>query len=229
MRWLLWKDYRNNRLVVIAALCFLLVPHLLALSFSWRGVSDGPDARLRWAEIFFASSLYGFCIAQVVIALVGGNAIAGERVDRSAEFLASLPIPRGRILVSKLLLAVAIIAVIWLTDGLALWYTMKLLYQHRGIDYAAALSWLATAAITAMTFFCVAWCLSAFLSSAVIAVCGGLVAPLIAISTPMFIAYLLGSPMQDFDPVPWFRGICLTLAPICFGLGTWHYLRRVEP
>lgn len=229
MKWLLWKDYRQNRLVVIAALCFLLVPHLLALCFSWTGASYASPTRSRWVENFTASSLYGFCIAQVVIALIGGNVIAGERVDRSAEFLASLPIARRRILVSKLLLALAIIAVIWLTDGLALCYAMELLYQHHGVDQGAAIEFFANAAITAMTFFCVAWCLSAFLSSAVIAVCGGLVAPLIAVSGPMFIAHLLGSPMQDFEPESWFLGICLTVSPICFVVGTWHYLRRVEP
>ena len=27
----------------------------------------------------------------------------------------------------------------------------------------------------------------------------------------------------------WYWRICLTLAPLCFAIGTWHYLRRVEP
>ena len=27
----------------------------------------------------------------------------------------------------------------------------------------------------------------------------------------------------------WYCGICLILAPVCFGAGTWYYLRRVEP
>lgn len=219
MKWLLWKDYRNNRIVVIAVLCFLLVPHLLALWF----------AQPRFAESFAAASFYGFCISQLVVAVIAGNAIAGERVDRSAEFLASLPIARGRILISKLALALAVTAVIWLTDGLAVWYALNFLQQLSTSDYTSARGWIVNCAIVTMTFFCVGWCLSAFSSSTTIAVCGGLVAPLIAVSGPMFIAHLLGVPLQEFDAEPWFRGICLTLAPISFVVGTWYYLRRVEP
>ena len=46
-------------------------------------------------------------ISQLSIALIGGNAISGERVDRSAEFLYSLPIARRKLLASKLLFALA--------------------------------------------------------------------------------------------------------------------------
>ena len=72
------------------------------------------------------SSIYSLIISQLAIALIGGNAIAGERADRSAEFLCSLPITRKRILASKLLISLAIILVIWLTD------TMLLMYLRNG-------------------------------------------------------------------------------------------------
>ena len=51
-----------------------------------------------------------------MLALLGGNSIAGERVDRSAEFLAYLPVSRGRILASKLLVALAAVPLIWLPN-----------------------------------------------------------------------------------------------------------------
>ena len=32
MKWLLWKDYRHNRLIVFTALALLLGPHLLTFA-----------------------------------------------------------------------------------------------------------------------------------------------------------------------------------------------------
>ncbi len=43
----------------------------------------------------------------------GANAIARERADRSAEFLAYLPISRVRILASKAALPLAVVSVVW--------------------------------------------------------------------------------------------------------------------
>ena len=41
MKWLLWKDYRHNRLIVFAALFLLLVPYL-----DWRCASGCGEVRL---------------------------------------------------------------------------------------------------------------------------------------------------------------------------------------
>ena len=117
MKWLLWKDYRHNRLVVFAGLFFLLAPYLVGLYAACRQRSceaAHPDDGKRLSP---AVASYSLVISQMTVALIGGNAIAGERVDRSAEFLASLPITRRKILASKLLLSLAITAAIWLTDG----------------------------------------------------------------------------------------------------------------
>ena len=101
MKWLIWKDYRLNRLIFITALAFLVGPHLLAAILIWYG-AEPPNAR----GLFFAgSTLYSLAFLQLAFALLGGNSIAGERMDRSAEFLAYLPVSRGRILASKLLVA----------------------------------------------------------------------------------------------------------------------------
>ena len=114
MNWLFWKDYRENRLVVFTALFLLLTPHLFALYAGCEvSVRGGADLRRLWVEVFSASSMFSLVISQLAVALIGGNAIAGERADRSAEFLASLPITRKKILGSKLLLSLAIVGVIW--------------------------------------------------------------------------------------------------------------------
>jgi ABC-type transport system involved in multi-copper enzyme maturation permease subunit len=232
MKWLLWKDYRNNRLVVFAALAFLLTPHLGTLimtclqEFRWH-VST-PHL---WIDNFAASSFFSLTVSQLLVAVIGGNAIAGERADRSAEFLASLPITRKKILASKLLLSLAIVAVIWVTDVAALLYLGFQL--PRRFDPTGIVEMLGVTAIVASVLFSVAWCLSSFLASATYCVAAGVFTPLLLWLGMLYVAFLFDIEIGDehFERTItfWYCGICLTLAPVCFGAGTWYYLRRVEP
>ena len=90
-------------------------------------------------------------------------------------------------------------------------------------------------AVTTTAFFCVAWCLSSFLASPMSAVLGGLLAPAILWGVILFGGYLSGQLddprgdyFQDFAASLYCK-ICLISAPIFFVVGTWYYLRRVEP
>ncbi len=226
MRWLLWKDYRHNRPVVIAGLFFLLAPYLIVL-----GVIFWPTRPElgRWREFFAAAAIYSLCFSQLTVAVIGGNAIAGERVDRSAEFLASLPITRGRILASKLLLSLAIIAAIWLFNAIPLccWYPLACPEPNA---YQDGLRILACTALTGLLFFGVAWFLSSMFASPTFSICGALAVPLVFFATISFIAYLLGTERWlDLYAGFFYTIFCLSVAPACFGVGTWYYLRRVEP
>jgi hypothetical protein len=91
-----------------------------------------------------------------------------------------------------------------------------------------------------LTFFCVGWFLSAFVSSPAFDVCGGLITPFIVLSGIVLVDWalkisrlsehgLLG--LRDCDvPLAWYYcTICLVISVVCFGAGTWRYLRRVEP
>jgi len=227
MKWLLWKDYRNNRVVVFAALAFLLTPHLSALIVSCRQYFcwHNSDPRL-WVDNFAVSSVFGLIVSQLAIAVIAGNAIAGERADRAAEFLASLPITRRRILASKLLLSLAIVAVIWGTDAPAL-----LCLKGRGTWQVEVGLTLGYTAATTSVLFSVAWCLSSFLASPTFAVAGGLLTPVVLWFSIICALLKLDVDNEHFECIAmfWYCAICLTLALVCFGVGTWHYLRRVEP
>lgn len=228
MKWLLWKDYRHNRLVVFATLFLLVAPYLIAVGATWYDWWHyGRPIELQLTRNLIGASLYGLLMSQLAIALIGGNAIAGERVDRSSEFLFSLPIARTKLLASKLLLALAIAATIWLTNAVILWYFWGDPVVQRDLPRFGEV--LANAAITALVFFCVAWFLSSFIASPTIAVCGGLITPLIVGSGLFFVDYLFEYHIHPDVWVAWYRCICLTIAPLCFAVGTWHYLRRVEP
>jgi ABC-type transport system involved in multi-copper enzyme maturation permease subunit len=231
MNWLLWKEYRQNRLVVWVTLAFLVVPYLVALCATWWEAAHGMNLQWRLVENLSASSFYCLCFGQLALALIGGNAIAGERADRSAEFQAYLPIRRGKIVVAKLMLSLAIAALIWLPNLLSL-LALAAMVDSPSLqgDLPPMLPGLfINVAATGLTFFCVAWFLSSFIRSPAISVLAGFVTPPLIAATFLYAAYIFYQPWVEhyFEPV--YRSVCLAVAPACFVAGTWIYLRRVEP
>jgi len=226
MRWLLWKDFRHNGPIVTAGLLLLLAPYLVVLGLLfWPGIASRPD----WREGMFGASMYSLVLSQLTVALIGGNAMAGERVDRSAEFQAALPITRKKILASKLLLALIVVAVVWLFNGPVMYFCLR---EKLPIDFRRPeelVEFVTNLALTGLLFFGVAWFLSSFLTSPTLAVAGGLVTPLLFLLTLYFVSELLRivPPVHDVE-LP-YRIFCLSLAPLGFAFGTYYYLRRVEP
>jgi ABC-type transport system involved in multi-copper enzyme maturation permease subunit len=233
MKWLVWKDYRVNRLVIITTLVLLAAPHLLVAILIWRGAIGGPNL-LPPAGCFVGSSLYSLSLLQLAFALLGGNSIAGERIDRSAEFLAYLPVSRGRILASKLLVAVAAVPLVWLPNlvVLAIAYASTPTANLPQTVPPAISYGLSTIAITGLTFFCVAWLFSCMLQSPTFSVAAGLIVPLLVVTGMQWVAYLLdlGTGLSfDELSVCWYCGLCLVISAASFSTGTLYYLRRVEP
>ena len=174
MRWLLWKDYRQNRLIVFAALALLLGPYLIGLCVFCGGrwiKTDMHNGQAvywtpRWEEFVGGASMYSLVISQLSVALIGGNAISGERVDRSSTFLYSLPIRRKKLLASKLILALAIASIPWLLN-VAVFGCLFGLLEGSPDRYQDLFGCMATIATTGLVFFCVAWFLSSFIPRAV--------------------------------------------------------------
>jgi ABC-type transport system involved in multi-copper enzyme maturation permease subunit len=233
MKWLLWKDYRQNRLVVFTGLFILFMPYLIGTGigcgarwFHWFANGRAVPWIPEWKAVFFAAAMYSILISQLTIALIGGNAIAGERVDRSAEFLHSLPISRRRIVASKLLLAFFILAAVWLINAPVIRYCAPPGLQFRGEN--EFLMCLKIATVSGIGFFGISWFLSSFLNSPTFAVAGGLVSPFLLAWSVGAVLYLCGVPIDDFM-ISWYATIYLIVAAGCFIAGTWYYLRRVEP
>ena len=237
MNWLFWKEYRQNRGVLIFLLVMLVVPHLFGIFAMWCDWHEHPRASRQailedWRQDLVFASLYSLAISQVALAKIGGQAIAGERADRSAEFQVYLPLTRQKILAAKLLLVLAIAAVIWLINPLIVWRTLP--SAKLSMPVASLVPFIITnTAITGLVFFCVAWFFSAILRGPTFPVVAGLVTPLIIISLMLFGAYLV--PGEHGHPrAEWIFQICylcisLAVALASFGFGTWLYLRRVEP
>jgi ABC-type transport system involved in multi-copper enzyme maturation permease subunit len=232
MKWLFWKEYRQNRPIVIAMLIFLIVPYLFGIHGFWR-------CRLAYGNwdysFLYAAAIFSLAILQLVIALIGGNVIAGERVDRSAEFQAYLPFTRKQIFTAKALLALAIAAVIWLPNLIAIasiWNFAADSNQRMDV-----LQQLVNIASTGLAMLGVAWLCSAVIKSPTISTFAGLITPLIIWSIIYYVAYLIEDinhvvkwPDNIWDNMEYtYRGMCLAIGPICFGIGAWLFLRRVEP
>lgn len=205
----------------------MVVPHVVALIAAWWRAIESPAAGLSdLPQMIWIASYCGLFLSPLTLAFLGGNIIACERADRSAEFLAYQPVSRFRILASKLILVLLTLAVIWLPNLLI----MRFLEIPTPL-HAEYWTILGNVAFFAFVFFCAAWMLSSMLANPGAAVLGALITPLLVGFCVLGVHWMLELPYEGLNGIlwPWTRRICLVLAPVCFVTGTWYYLRRVEP
>jgi ABC-type transport system involved in multi-copper enzyme maturation permease subunit len=181
---------------------------------------------------------YSLALSQLTIALLAGNAMAGERADRSAEFMAYLPVSRPKRMAAKLILAGCAAAVIWgfssVMASLILgaseqlrtaWWTRP--WDRLAID--AAVFFATYVAITGATFFGVAWLVSSFQSSPTFAACAGLITPVLVVAGLQAVALLCKPRLTGPIVGGGYAIICLSLACCGLAAGSLYYIRRVEP
>jgi len=115
MKSLLWKDYRINRLLLIFGFVVCCGPWLISIVggdyLGWFRFDSEPPWRS--PGFWISTCLFSLGLSVFTLAMLGGNAIAAERADRSADFLAYLPVSRWSVIVSKSLIAIAAGAAIW--------------------------------------------------------------------------------------------------------------------
>lgn len=189
---------------VIAALCILIDGDRTAALTAWGFSTLG---------------------SELAFAMLAGNAIAGERTDRSAEFIACLPLSRWRLLAGKLLLFLIAIAMIW---GVRL-----LIWNIWSFDQTPDLR---SFPIQFLLIVGASWLFSSLNSSAVIASALGIVVNWVVVGCSAGVAY--SKVMEELRPAhniqeefipPFFTFYCvigMPLAIACFSIGTWNYLRR---
>ncbi len=218
MKTLLWKDYRVNRVILIGGLVMLLVPYVLVVPY---GLLD-PDSNkgmYSWWDVVGRSVM----LSLLTIAFLGGNAFAGERMDRSAEFLAYLPPSRWAIVASKTLLALLVAAAIW-------GFTFLILHAAASVDteWGVPVEVVQAMVGTMVMLYGTAWLFSAILTSPAIATCCGIGITAIA----AFVITRVGKELGFGTKVELF-GLYSVAASIlgllCYAAGVLYYLRRAEP
>lgn len=226
MRALLWKDCRINLLVLVLGGGLLLGPYVAGALYQWYADWPSfPDAAT-WARILFAGSYFSLSLSQLTLALLGGNTIACERADRSAEFLAYLPPSRAKILASKALLALVLAAVVWGTNLLAAEVLAPAL-SDASLDVLGLPNRWPLAAV-GIVVFGAGWLGSSFLTSPTFATTIGLFAPLLVISVLTLCSLAFNWPAHG-EVATWYWPACAVFGVLCFAGGTSYYVRRVEP
>lgn len=230
MRALIWKEFRLCWPILLVGCVLLAFPYLFVLLNGarptlgyWHRISNGG---------FFSS------VSTIVLTLIllGGNAIAGERNDRSAEFLAYLPVSRAMNLVSKLVWPVIAVLFAIAVNAAMAWVAVVVGHPPVGMivdaNVRAGGTLIVWVAILGGLCFSVAWLGSALLRSPTFAVAGGLLAPAVIFFATMLIAKFVPPPqVRHPDQVVW--SILAIVVPLiactCFFAGCRIYLRRVEP
>ncbi len=231
MRALLWKDYRLNRGLLLLGMTLLLGPYAVVTGWAVYGYWPSLPEAAMYVTLLGSASYGSLALSQLTLVLLAGNVIACERVDRSADFLAYLPPSRLRILASKFLLALLLVAVVWAVN-LGFFYLIAPAVAPLPGDVVRDFpSFCWSMVTTSVMLFGAGWLGSALLDSPAIATSLGIGATLIVPFLPMATAHLFGWPaVQGRDELQaWCLRACLVVGSLCFLSGSAYYLRRVEP
>ena len=110
MRALLWKDYRLNRSLLILQAALLILIYVIGIVTQIVAVWPNKPTANDWAGTLVSYGSLTMYLTFCFTGLLGGHAIACERGDRSAHFLACLPPTRMQILASKLIIAASVVS-----------------------------------------------------------------------------------------------------------------------
>lgn len=224
---LFWKDWRVNRFVLIFGFVFLIGPLLGGVIRSLVGQWRHGSPVTPWALLLVHCSFFSLAISFLTIGMLGGNAVASERADRSAEFLAYLPPSRLMVIGCKAVLALTACAIIW-AFNLAVAYGIAPLVNQSADNLANPYTDMVMPMMaTSVVLFGSAWCVSCFSSSAAIATG-------IGFAVPIIIATLLAGINEWLVDGTlavgwWYQTLCIGLGILSFWLGFGYYLRRIEP
>lgn len=227
---LFWKDVRLNRTVLVVTGALIALPYLVAIAFALNeSYAASMPIHRSWPNLILAANHFCLMHWPVAAALLGGNAFACERADRSAEFLAYLPPTKRLIASSKFAVVLVVAAIFWGLNLLLFWFSSAYIgddtFQYLDMSEAAPKS--TFAAIGVLTFG-VGWLASSVMTTTGPAVVSGLCAPIGLFALLQLTTWWLGWPPEG-DYGEWFASISLS-AGLLAVLGGWQiYLNRVEP
>lgn len=222
MSTLIWKEYRQNRRMFVAIGLFLLLPYAFCV-ISVVIFSLNPNLHPDWPGILWMASYVSLMLCSVVAAFAGGNMVAGERADRSSEFVAYLPIRRAPAITAKLTIAAGAIVLAWMVN----FAILVLTHEGQSGDYSA--SSFTYLAATAVLTFGGASMLSCLIRSPGIATIGGLAAPLLLAGTLLMVGIMRKLPVEGVLVKRHYNVLADIIGLACICIGVVYYLRRVEP
>jgi ABC-type transport system involved in multi-copper enzyme maturation permease subunit len=233
MKQLLRKDWVIYRWPIIAAgILWTVGPLLTWVCWIMRDPNRMGSNPGDYVGTFGVASL---AVTVILAAIFGGGAFASERHDRTADFMAMLPVTRGKIIVSKLVISGSCIVLLWLL-GLLTCFFSELIYKKflvdRGlVSFAASLDWgadLMPFLALGIMAFGIAWFFSSLINQAAVAATVSVV-----ITVSLFVLINVFADhwrwFLEFSPNIVFTSLPLLFGITSFVLGTVQYLKRVRP
>ncbi len=223
LKTLIKKDLCHQTSFMLAAAIFLVVPYVIAL-VTLITIQMGAHPQENWIQFFHAAGVVDIILCVVLIPFFTGNAIAGERADRSAEFLAYLPIKRKTAILSKAIVAVGISTFFMVLCTLVYYMLIYLSDLQPRAMYNVEVGIVVGSCVF---MFGVAWLVSTFAQSATYAAAAGMFVPI-----SLGVVLILLNPMEAANQKNMWMAyiiISLVMGPLCFIAGVFYYSRRVEP
>ena len=204
MNWLLWREFRLNRWILVTGVSLILLSRVIGFLLAWFAVDEELDNGAGIVLSLFCSAL--------TLAMLGGNAFAGERADRSAEFIAYLPLERRQMLAGKLILSLIAVVVIYVINLAAL--------LHEDVRREGILALVAIGS-AGLVVFSVSWLVSSIQSSPALATVSGIMTPIVVVVSAM---NMPDEPLRRlFGTVS--LAVAMTVAIGCLCIGSWHFFR----
>lgn len=231
---LVWREWRRSRTILFVALGIIVA--LLLLVFSQPqtppetaggkiSVVDG------MAVVGYFATWIAVHVSVFLLPLIAANSLAGERADRSAEFIAPLPVSRSVRLMAKVVLLAAV--------AIALWAPVLLVAPLLGNsqlvkadDYRSGLGLLGMVATFTLLATALAWLLAGWVESPVIAAVGAIAIPvavpwvMFSLQVPFLAPASFFSLWFDSEGIP--QSLTLLVAAAFFAAGSALYVRRLE-
>ena len=170
-------------------------------------------------------------VSVFLLPLIAANSLAGERADRSAEFIAPLPVSRSVRLMAKVVLLAAVAIALW-APVLVVASLLRSSQLVKADDYRSGLELLGMVATFTLLATALAWLLAAWVESPVIAAVGAIAIP-VAVPWVMFslqVPFLAPASFFglwiDSEGIP--QSLTLLVAAAFFAAGSALYVRRLE-
>jgi hypothetical protein len=221
---LLWKDFRVQRVALLAALCVIAAPYGYVVYNHLGNGAVASSAAGLLADLDYAGQLT-LMASLLIVAMLAGAAFASERSDRSHEFLAALPPTRLMILGSKAVVVLAATGALWLLNPyvfvrIARVFTVE--WRPSGVSEDAVLG---TVSAMALSVLGAGWFGSILVSNPASSLLIGLLSPFFS----LLFAYGICDPTRNEDGFHFtFVCACLVLGVSSLVGGTICYLRREE-
>ena len=231
---LVWREWRRSRTILFVALGIIVA--LLLLVFSQpQTPPETAGGKIsvvdRMAVVGSFATWIAVHVSVFLLPLIAANSLAGERADRSAEFLAPLPVSRSVRLMAKVVLLAAVAIALW-APVLVVASLLRSSQLVKADDYRSGLELLGMVATFTLLATALAWLLAAWVESPVIAAVGAIAIPvavpwvMFSLQVPFLAPASFFSLWFDSEGIP--QSLTLLVAAAFFAAGSALYVRRLE-